>query len=369
MKRHKDLYDKVHSFENLLLAFRKAAKGKRKKAAVASFEVRMESELLALHLELLSKSYRPGSYRAFVIHDPKERLISAAPFRDRVVHHALCNVIEPIFERGFIYDSYANRKGKGTHEAIRRYQRYAREYRYVLKCDIRKFFPSIDHEILKQALRRKIGCPDTCWLIDLIIDNSNPQEEHVAYFPGDDLFAPAARRRGLPIGNLTSQFWANVYMDRFDHWVKEVLRAPGYIRYVDDFVLFGDDPGELNRWKQLLQEQLNLLRLVLHPRKTQVHQTAAGVPFLGFRVYPHHRAVKKDRLGRYRRYLHKGMKERAAGRLGPSTLECRLNSWLGHVRFGMSRRLERKAFSYLLAQGVNVHVYLNGSWRVLEPER
>jgi len=172
MKRQKDLYEKICVWENLLLAFRKAEKGKGKKAAVATFEVRLESELLMLQEELKSKIYRPGSYHAFTILDPKERLISAAPFRDRVVHHALCNIIELAFDCSFIHDSYANRRDKGTHEAIRRYQEYARQYRYVLKCDIRKFFPSIDHAILKEELLRKIGCQDTCWLIEMIIDNS-----------------------------------------------------------------------------------------------------------------------------------------------------------------------------------------------------
>lgn len=368
MKRHKELYAKICAWDNLLSAFRKAAKGKRKKAAVAAFELRLESELLVLQDELLQKAYQPGGYHAFTILDPKERLISAAPFRDRVVHHALCNVIEPIMERSFIHDSYANRKGKGTHEAIRRYQDYARQYKYVLKCDIRKFFPSIDHEILKQEIGRKIGCPDTLRLIDIIIDNSNPQEEHIVYFPDDDLFTPSLRCRGIPIGNLTSQFWANVYMNRFDHWVKEVLGAPGYIRYVDDFVLFSNDVQELHQWKQAVQGYLNRLRLVLHPQKSQIHPTSAGIPFLGFRVYPYFRTVKKDSVRRYRRRLRKSMQERAARKLSPAVLECRLNSWLGHVRFGMSCRLEYNVFWYLVFQKVHLFKRSNNAWAVLEPE-
>jgi RNA-directed DNA polymerase len=366
MKRHKELFAKIGAWDNLLSAFHKAAKGKRKKAAVAAFELRLESELLALQKALLNKTYQPGGYHAFTILDPKERLISAAPFRDRIVHHALCNVIEPLFERTFIHQSYANRKGKGTHKAIVQYQEYARQYRYVLKCDIRKFFPSIDHEILKAELRRKIGCPDTCWLIDLIIDNSNPQEEHLVYFPGDDLFTPHTRRRGLPIGNLTSQFWANVYMNRFDHWVKESLRAPAYIRYVDDFVLFSNDVKELQLWKAALQARLQELRLLLHPRKSEVLEVVLGVPFLGFRVFPHHRVVKKDSVRRYRRRLRKSVQHLREGRLGAEVLECRLNSWLGHVRFGMSRRLEYNVFWYLIFQKVNLFKKPNYAWAVLE---
>ena len=234
MKTFKHLFEKIISFDNLLLAAKLSQKGRRYKPDVAQFHFRLEEELIDLREELLVKRYQPGAYRTFHIFDPKQRMISAAPYRDRVVHHALCQIIEPIFEQTFIYDSYANRKGKGTHKAITRYQDYAKRYPYVLKCDIRKFFPSVDHQVLKQEIRRKISCPDTLWLIDQIIDNSNHQEAHLQWFPGDDLFSPIERKRGLPIGNLTSQFWGNVYLNRFDHFVKEELRVPGYIRYVDD---------------------------------------------------------------------------------------------------------------------------------------
>src|SRR5262249_9014767 len=158
-----------------------------------------------LQAELQSQTYRLGPYRTFTIYDAKPRLISAAPYRDRVVHHALCNIIEPIFERIFIHDSYACRKGKGTHAAAHRLTQFMQNNDYPLQCDIRKYFPSIDHAILKSLLRRKIGCPQTLWLIDLLIDHSNPQDEVTDYFPGDTLFTPWERRRGLPIGNQTSQ--------------------------------------------------------------------------------------------------------------------------------------------------------------------
>lgn len=366
MKRYKNLFNQITTWDNLLFAFRKAAKGKRKKPAVAAFELKLESELLSLKAELEQKTYRPGNYRTFTIYDPKERMISAAPVRDRVVHHALCNIIEPIFESSFIDQSYANRKNKGLHKAILQYQEYARHYPYVIKCDIRKFFPSIDHQILKAEIRRKIGCPDTLWLIDLIIDNSNPQEEHAHYFPGDDLFGPANRRRGLPIGNLTSQFWANVYMNRFDHWVKEELRTPGYIRYVDDFVLFCDNIETLQQWKKVLKVRLFELRLLLHPLKSEIHPVANGVPFLGHRVYPYYRCVKKESVRRYRRRLRKSLQERKEKHLKPEVLECRLNSWLGHVRFGLSRRLEYNVYYYLVFRNIPVFIKPNFAWAILE---
>ena len=234
MKTSKNLFDGIVSFENVLSAAQKAAKGKRENQSVLLFFNYLEENLWELISALQNKTYQPGSYKTFSIYKPKPRLISAAPFRDRVVHHALISVVGPILERSFIFDTYANRADKGTHKAIERYQHYLKKYDYVLKCDIRKYFPSIDHEILKSKLRNKISCSDTLWLIDTIIDNSNLQAEHVHYFPGDGLFTPYERRRGLPIGNLTSQFFANYYLSFLDHYVKEVLRCKGYVRYVDD---------------------------------------------------------------------------------------------------------------------------------------
>ena len=158
-------------------------------------------------------------------------MISAAPYRDRVVHHALCAVIMPIFEKTLIHDTYANRVGYGTHRALERFTSFARSHRYVLQCDIRKYFPSIDREILKTLIRRKIQCPDTLWLIDAIIDNGNDQESSPDFFPNDSLLDPVERKRGLPIGNLTSQWFANIYLSGFDHFVKEQLKVKKYLRY------------------------------------------------------------------------------------------------------------------------------------------
>lgn len=164
MRTYKHLYQPLCSFENLYLAYEKAKKGKSGKEAVAAFMRKREDELFALQEELQTKTYQPGAYHSFFVHDPKKRLISAAPFRDRVVHHALCNLIEPIYEARFIEDSYANRIGKGTHKALDRAQAFSRKYRYVLQCDIRQFFPSIDHEILFGILSRHIADKDALWL-------------------------------------------------------------------------------------------------------------------------------------------------------------------------------------------------------------
>jgi retron-type reverse transcriptase len=274
-------------------------------------------------------------------------------------------VIDPIFEKSFFYSSYANRKGKGSHRAIEEYQQYARQYPYVLKCDVRKFFPSLDHEILKEEINRKIYCRFTQRLCAKIIDASNPQTPVVDYFPGDDLFTPQSRRRGLPIGNLTSQFWANVYLNRFDHFIKEQLKAPGYIRYVDDFVLFGESASQLKGWKREVESFLAKLRLTLHPNKTHVHQVCRGVPFLGFRVFPYHRYALKSKVQRSRRHLRKKTQDYFQEKCSGDQVEASLNSWLGHIRFGQSRRLEYNTFWSLKQQGLNVLKHPNGGWRVL----
>jgi len=239
--RHHNLYDGIASFGALYDAWRRAIKGKRRKPGAAAFTAGLETNLLRLERELRDQTWQPGHYVTIEIRDPKHRIVSAAPFRDRVVHHAVCAVVAPIFERGFIDHSYANREGKGTHRAVKRYERWRDAYGYVLRCDLYRYFPAIDHAILKQDLRRRIACPDTLWLLDTIIDGSNKQEPVDLYYPGDDLFTPFRRRRGLPIGNLTSQFLANVHLDALDHFVTEILGAP-YLRYVDDFALFANDP-------------------------------------------------------------------------------------------------------------------------------
>lgn len=366
MKTYKHLYDSITSFDNLLLAAKNACKGKRYQPKVSRFHLFLEQELFGLQRELREKSYRPGPYKTFTIHDPKERLISAAPYRDRVVHHALCNLIEPLFDRTFVHDTYANRKGKGTHRAILRYQEFARRYAYVLKCDIRKFFPSLDHAILKEEIRWKIACPDTLWLIDLIIDHSNPQEPHAVYFPGDHLFTPVSRPKGLPIGNLTSQIWGNVYLNRFDHFVKEELRVKGYIRYVDDFVLFSDSKEELKAWRAAITHRLAHLRLIPHPNKTHIHRVGRGVPFLGFRVFPQYKYVLKEKSKRHSRYVRKLLESYLAGQCTPEHLEGSFNSWLGHVRFGASARLEYRHYWYIRGRGVDLFRHPCGSWRFLE---
>ena len=236
-------YADVYRWDNLYAAYRQAARGKRGRGPAARFEYRLEDNLVRLQEQLATHTYRPGAYVHFFIHEPKRRLISAAPFRDRVVHHALCNIIEPAFEASFIGHSYANRVGKGTHRCLDTCQGWMQRYRYVLQCDLRQYFPSIDHRILQRTLDRRIQDGDLRRLIALILRSGAGAlagEYDMVYFPGDDLFA-VNRPRGLPIGNLTSQFWANCYLNEFDHFVTRELGCAAYLRFVDDFLLFAND--------------------------------------------------------------------------------------------------------------------------------
>jgi hypothetical protein len=259
-------FQRLCSWENLVLAWRKAARGKRGTAGVARFEYRVEEHLFDLRARLLAGTYRPGGYVHFRIEDPKRRKISAARFDDRVVHHALCNIIEPRFERLFIPDSYANRVGKGTHRAVDRLQTFAQRYRYVLRADIVQHFASVDHAILLDILRLQIPEPDVMALVEAIVGSGRgvlDDEYRYVRFPGDDLLA-ICRPRGLPIGNLTSQFWSNCYLHPFDQFVTRELRCGAYLRYVDDFALFADSRRQLWSWKAAVIERLAALRLVIH---------------------------------------------------------------------------------------------------------
>ncbi len=347
MKRYGNLWPEIVKFENLLLAARKAQKGKRFRDNVLAFNYNLEQELARIQRELVSQTYRPGAYKTFTIREPKPRLISAAPYRDRVAHHALCNIIGPIFERSFIADSYANRLGFGNHRALKRFTQFARSSRYVLQCDIQKYFPSIDREILKTLIRRKLKCADTLWLIDTIIERSNDQEPVIHYFPGDTLLTPLERRRGLPIGNLTSQFFANVYLNGFDHFVKEQLKASKYLRYVDDFALFSDDPGFLREARVAMEDYLASLRLKIHPIKSQLFETRHGANFVGFRILPDRIRVRSENLKRARRRLRRLQKSYGSCALGFDRLTRSIQSWGAHLRHGDTWRLRQDIFDEL----------------------
>jgi len=349
MKTYKNLYSQISDFDNLYTAWRKARKNKRYKLSTVRFGQYLDMELLALHRELTAQTYQSGAYVHFLIHEPKRRLISAAPFRDRVVHHALCNVIEPIYERKFIYDSYANRKGKGTHAALDRCTHFLRRYKYVLQCDVQQFFPAIDHAILKQILGRTLACAPTLRLCERIIDSGKDvltEEYDMRWFPGDDLFA-VERPRGLPIGNLTSQFWANVYLNELDQFVKHILRCKGYVRYVDDLLMFADDKATLGRWRDEIIAFLESLRLTIHENRAHARPVQHGVTFLGFVVFPEYRRLKRSKGIQYRRHLKTLFRHYQRGQVDQDHLRTSMMSWIGHVQHGNTWGLRRQIFGEL----------------------
>jgi RNA-directed DNA polymerase len=347
MKSYKNLYPQIYDFGNLYAAFRAARKGKRNRAAVASYEFDLEHNLLELETDLKQQTYTPGAYTNFYIYEPKRRLVSAAPFKDRVVHHALCNIIEPIWEPRFIHTSFACRVGKGTHQALDQAHAWVKKYRYVFHGDIVKYFPSIDHQIIRGLLARRIADRQTMWLIDQILNSGagiQADEAPLTWFPGDDLFA-AIRPRGLPIGNLTSQFWANVYLHELDSFVKHQLGCKAYQRYMDDFLLFSHDKAQLHAWKEAIRTFLaSKLRLVLHPAKSLVFPVKVGLDFCGFRLYPTHRRLRRSSV---RRFVQRFRRQRQAYQAGELTLaewQISIRCWIAHAAHGNTWRLRRRIF-------------------------
>jgi RNA-directed DNA polymerase len=354
MKRVGNLWDGLTSFANLLAAAEAAAAGKRRRPDVAAFLMNLEPELMRLQRELVADDYRPGPYRTFAIRDPKPRQISAAPFRDRVVHHALTAVLNPIFERRFSRNSYACRVGKGTHKALEAAREGVRRFPYALKLDVRKYFASIDHRILNERLARTIKCKPTLALASRIVAGSNPagsnpQEEVVRYFPGDDLFTPFERRRGLPLGNQTSQFFANVYLDNLDRLIDERLRPGVWARYVDDLVLFEGDKQRLRLMREAVERELSAARLELHPGKSRIWRCRDGVTFLGWRLFPGGARLAPGNGVRFGRRLKRMREDWAAGLTEWEQVEQSVRAWIAHASWGNTlvlreRLLARFAF-------------------------
>jgi len=332
MKRVGNLFDTVCSFENLLLAYRKAMRGSGAKEDACQFAYNLEHDILVIQDELRNGEYMPGKYRYFQVHEPKERTISVAPFRDRVVHHAVVNVLERVFEPRFIHDSYATRKEKGTHKAIRRAQDFMRGNRWYLKLDINKYFDNIDHNILLGLIARKIKDDRLLGLLRVIIANS-------------DASRGEKTGKGLPIGNLTSQFFANVYLDVFDHYLKEELQLKAYVRYMDDCVIFHEDKEYL---KELLRLSVLFLRerlmLSLKASATLINTRLHGLPFLGFRVFPSLLRIKRENIKRLKKKIMLRQEQFASGIITEESFSMSLASLCGYAGFGDSLLLRRCLF-------------------------
>lgn len=339
-----DLFPGLTSFASLLAAAKAAQRGKRFRPDVLAFNSRLEAELFQLEEELRSHRYQPGSYRRFEIRDPKPRTIAAAPYRDRVVHHALCAAIVPPLERRFVRTTFANRLGFGSHRALRRFLQASRSHPWVLTADIRLYFPSIDHQILMDQLRQVISCQPTLWLLSTILANGAEPIAAIDTFPGDTLLTPLERPRGLPIGNLTSQFLANFHLDRFDHRVRRLNGIGAYLRYVDDFALFASSRETLEEARAVMDQELTALRLRLHPIKSQIRRCGDGASFVGFFVKPARVRVRNHNLIRGRRRLKRQALAVAAGLCSSEAAGRSLQSWNAHLAHGHTLRLRRRLF-------------------------
>jgi len=341
MHQHRRLFERICTLENLIAAGKAALRGKRMRPPGAVFLAEFEKEIFALHEELWAGTYRHGGYTYFTIHEPKERLVAAAPFRDRVVHHAIVRVIEPIFEQRFIEDSFACRRGKGGHAAMRRAAKFARRWPYALKCDVRKYFPSIDHEVLMRLLQRVIADERLLGLLRHILD-SHADGKRQQWTPGGNLFDVRILQQGLPIGNLTSQFFANVYLNPLDHFVKHELRVKGYLRYMDDFLLFGSDRATLRRQGREVRQKLAELRLEIHPDKYRLTPTAAGVDFAGFVVRADGRIrVRSSSVRRFDRRYRKMLCNLRHHRTKAARVTESVRAWVAHASHAQSNGLRR----------------------------
>ncbi len=345
MKRVGHLWPELTSFANLLGAAQAVAKGKRRRPDVAAFQFHLEPYLFELRAELLDGSYRPGPYRTFPIRDPKERLISAAPFRDRVVHHAFTRVVEPIFERRFSPYSFACRKGMGTHAALDVARKGVRHCRFALRLDVSKFFASVDHEILMEQLGRAVKCKPTLALAGSILDGFESPASPPVYFPGDGLFTPLERKTGLPLGNQTSQFFANVYLDGVDQLVVHRLRPSFYARYVDDLVLFDDSKERLRDMRAAVEAALEQVRLRLHPAKSRLSECRDGTPFLGWRLLPDRARLQRGNVVRFQRRMAELQEDHAEGRIDLGRVRESVRAWIGHAGYGDTWMLRKNLLS------------------------
>jgi hypothetical protein len=329
MRRYGNLWTQIISPENIALACKKAAAGKSSMRNVVRFKENEAENLEKIRLSLVEKTFTTSRYTEKIVYEPKQRVIYVLPFSpDRIVQHALMNIIQPVWDGLFIYDSYACRTGKGIHAGSRRTMEYVRRNRYCLKCDISKFYPSVDQEILLRIIRQKIKCPDTLWLLEDIIHS----------FPGG---------KNVPIGNYTSQWFGNLYLNEADVFVKVDLQKKfgriDYIRYCDDFCLFHDDKNVLRECKKLIGEFLEK-ELALRFSKSEVFPVAQGVDFLGYRHFNNYILLRKSTAKRVVRRLKRLPLLYKAGRITLEFFRSSVGStwgWLKHANsYNLAVRLK-----------------------------
>lgn len=324
MKRFGNLYDKVCDMDNIFLAYTKARKGKLKSYGVIRFEKELDNNLLSIQKKFLKQTYRTSEYDVFTIHDPKEREIYRLPFRDRVVHHAIMNVLERIWTPIFISQTYSCIKGKGIHGVLKHLKRDLKNKEatmYCLKMDIRKFYPSIDHEVLKHIIRKRIKDRQLLALLDEIIDS-----------------AP-----GIPIGNYLSQFFSNLYLSYFDHWLKETMRVKHYYRYADDMVILSGNKEELHHLLVVIDVYFrNKLKLILKGNYQIFPVDARGIDFVGYVFFHDHILMRKSIKENFCRKVAKLNRVHISAK----EYKMRVSPWIGWSKYCNSKNLIKKIIKH-----------------------
>lgn len=348
-KKIKNLFPQIIDFENLYIATLEARKGKRFREEVLRFNNNLEENLIIIQNELIYKTYEVGKYKQFYIHEPKKRLIMALPFKDRVIQWAVYRNLYPIYDKQFIYDSYGCRVGKGTHKAADRLQYWLRQVDrkpqkyYYLKLDISKYFYRVNHAILIDILRKKIVDEDLMWLLETIINSEDiafglPAGMEADQCPEEDRLFDT----GMPIGNLTSQLFANVYLNELDQYIKHDLRIHYYIRYMDDIIILSDDKKYLHGVKDDIEIFLkDKLALDLN-NKTAIRPISCGIEFVGFRIWPTHRKLKKKTAKKIKRRVKSLQKAYEKGSINFSKVNASMQSYFGIMEHFNSHNFKTK---------------------------
>ena len=351
---HDDLFSRINLIENLLASWQKFSKGKIDKPDVLKFSFELEKNLFDLHYDLKNNQYRHGYYSSFCVCDPKLRHIHKASVKDRVLHHAIMRIIEPIFDKIFIFDSYSSRKGKGVHKAILRLKKFAWKLSrnntktvWILKCDIRKFFDSIDHEILFRLIKKEISNQAFLELIKEVIDSYPFRLDlHEHKFKEGEV---AVCDYGIPLGNLTSQLFSNVYLNPLDHFVKRILKERYYLRYADDFVILSHDRYYLENLVLIIRVFLvDKLKLKLHPNKIILRKWNQGVDFLGYVMFPHHTIMRPKTKRRMLGKIKNSCQLLEKGLLAKGSFNHSLQSYLGMLKHCFSYSIEKEIKNFLL---------------------
>ena len=359
METYNNLYNNIYSLENLILAWKRARKHKTKKIYIIEFEANLRNNLLKLHEELKNQTYKPEPLVNFIVKDPKTRKISKSAFRDRVVHHSLVRVIEPIFEKGFIYDSCANRIGKGNLFALKRFEQFIMKISrngktngwfnnnqirgYCFKADIKHYFEEVNHEILLNIIKRKITDKKVIWLTEQILENTSKS------------CSPPPPFKGMPLGNLTSQFFANIYLNELDYFVKHKLQAKYYIRYVDDFVILHSSHEQLKKWKieidRFLRDKLNL---ELHPQKSKIIPLSRGIDFVGFRNYWYYRLLRKRNV----RKMYSKVNDYKHNKMSKEKLLESFQGWQAYSKWADSYKLRKSVVRSIYSDSKEIILFI-----------